>query len=49
VLGDLLSGALGLGLYVVREIATAFGGSGHVESRLGEGASFTVLLPTGSG
>jgi two-component system CheB/CheR fusion protein len=39
----------GIGLYIVREIVNAHGGSVHVHSRLGEGATFTVLLPMGGG
>jgi predicted ATPase/signal transduction histidine kinase len=38
-------GGLGLGLYMCRLIAEAHGGSIRVESRLGEGATFTVELP----
>jgi PAS domain S-box-containing protein len=38
-------GGLGIGLYIVRQIVTALGGSVRVASRLGEGASFTVTLP----
>ncbi|WP_437717646.1 PAS domain S-box protein [Sorangium sp. So ce448] len=35
----------GLGLWIVREAAEAMGGAVRVESRLGEGARFTVELP----
>ncbi|MDC0685399.1 sensor histidine kinase [Sorangium atrum] len=35
----------GLGLWIVREAAEAMGGAVRVESRLGEGATFTVELP----
>ncbi|WP_052518775.1 ATP-binding protein [Archangium violaceum] len=38
-------GGLGLGLYISREIARAFGGDIHVESRPGAGAVFTLELP----
>ncbi len=38
-------GGLGMGLYIVREIARAHGGSIRVDSRLGEGATFEVELP----
>jgi signal transduction histidine kinase len=36
---------LGLGLYIVRAIAEAHGGSASVKSSLAEGTTFTVLLP----
>lgn len=36
---------LGLGLYLVREIVQAHGGMIAVESRLGDGAKFTIDLP----
>jgi len=36
---------LGLGLWISREIIDAHGGSIHVHSALGEGATFTVELP----
>jgi PAS domain S-box-containing protein len=35
----------GLGLYIVRQLVEAHGGSVHVESREGEGATFSVELP----
>jgi two-component system sensor kinase FixL len=38
-------GGLGLGLYIVRQIAEAHGGEVRVESTLGSGATFTVDLP----
>jgi PAS domain S-box-containing protein len=38
-------GGLGLGLYISREIARAFGGDIHVESQPGAGAIFTLELP----
>jgi signal transduction histidine kinase len=36
---------LGLGLYIVRAIAEAHGGSASVKSSMAEGTTFTVLLP----
>jgi signal transduction histidine kinase len=36
---------LGLGLYIVRELMRAQGGKVEVESRLGEGARFSLLFP----
>ncbi|MBI2393110.1 MAG: HAMP domain-containing histidine kinase [Deltaproteobacteria bacterium] len=38
-------GGLGLGLYISRQIMEAHGGRIGVDSRLGEGATFTVELP----
>ncbi len=39
---------MGLGLWIVREIVTRLGGAIRVESRLGQGACFTVELPISS-
>ncbi|MBN1208596.1 MAG: PAS domain S-box protein [Myxococcaceae bacterium] len=38
-------GGLGLGLYITRQIVQAHGGTIHVESHPGQGATFTVELP----
>ncbi|WP_375771567.1 ATP-binding protein [Archangium gephyra] len=38
-------GGLGLGLYITRSIVEAMGGTIRVESRLGQGSTFTVDLP----
>jgi signal transduction histidine kinase len=38
-------GGLGLGLYLVRVIVEAHGGTVHAKSKLGEGTTFTVELP----
>ncbi len=40
-------GGLGLGLYIVRQLVNAHEGSIDVESRQGEGSTFSVALPTG--
>ncbi|SEU16203.1 Predicted ATPase [Myxococcus fulvus] len=39
-------GGLGLGLFIVREIVVALGGQVHAQSTQGEGARFTVELPS---
>jgi PAS domain S-box-containing protein len=39
------SGGFGIGLWVVKNICAAMGGTISVESELGEGARFTVMLP----
>jgi signal transduction histidine kinase len=38
-------GGFGLGLWIVRQIIEAHGGGIHIDSRLGEGSTFTVELP----
>jgi signal transduction histidine kinase len=44
--GDGGEGSLGLGLFIVREIVRAHGGTVDVRSALGEGTAFTVRLPS---
>src|SRR5207253_8788639 len=39
------SGGFGIGLWVVKNICVAMGGTISVESRVGEGSCFTVMLP----
>ena len=39
------SGGFGIGLWIVRNICVAMGGTVTVESELGDGACFTVMLP----
>ncbi len=43
------TGGFGLGLPIARTIVDAAGGSMRVESRLGEGTTFTIELPRGRG
>ncbi len=43
--GDVPSGGFGVGLFIVKEIVDAMGGTINVVSRSGEGSSFTVALP----
>lgn len=38
-------GGTSLGLYIVHELVERMGGSVHLESRLGEGSTFEVVLP----
>lgn len=42
-------GGVGLGLAIVRQLATAMGGSVSVESKLGRGSIFSVILPLRTG
>lgn len=43
------AGGFGVGLWLVRKLCTAMGGSVRVESELGEQTTFTVTLPRGRG
>jgi len=38
-------GSMGLGLYIVREVAIAHGGSATASSSAGEGTTFALRLP----
>ena len=43
------TGGTGLGLAIVRHVASNHAGEVRVESREGEGSTFTLRLPVGSG
>ncbi|HHH41197.1 MAG TPA: two-component sensor histidine kinase, partial [Chloroflexi bacterium] len=41
-------GGMGIGLALVQEIIAAHGGEIHLESKEGEGSTFTITLPLAS-
>ena len=43
--GEQRSGGFGIGLWIVRNVCVAMGGTVSVQSQLGAGACFTVMLP----
>jgi signal transduction histidine kinase len=45
IAGERTTSGLGLGLYIIRQIAEAHGGRVHVETEVGQGARFVVELP----
>jgi signal transduction histidine kinase len=45
--GKAATRSVGLGLYIVRQVARAHGGEVEVHSARGEGTTFTVRLPRG--
>jgi two-component system, OmpR family, sensor kinase len=46
---DRLDGGSGLGLFIVATLARTFGGTATVETAVGEGSNFTVVLPVYEG
>jgi signal transduction histidine kinase len=46
--GKAATRSVGLGLYIVRQVAHALGGEVEVRSLEGEGTTFTVRLPRGA-
>jgi two-component system CheB/CheR fusion protein len=47
VSGESATGGLGVGLYIVKQVAAAHGGTVKVHSAPGEGSTFVVALPLG--
>jgi len=43
--GDRLDGGSGLGLFIVATLAHTFGGSASVDTEMGQGSTFQVILP----